>query len=117
MKRIMACLTIMVSVAFISGCNSQANIHANIAKFQQDAYELSDEIRYVGLSPNYSEIYIYVYSDYLDRDYDQLCDSVAMFAYENELREDNVYTINIYDVHESLAQDEAAFKCAKTYSI
>lgn len=116
MKRIMAYTIIIVSFAFVSGCNSKVDTHANITKFQQDTYELSDEIRYVGLSPNYSDINIYVYSDYLDKDYDQLCDSIARCASENALREDDVYTINIYDVHEFLSQEAADCTFQKIYS-
>lgn len=100
-KQYISFLCIAIVVGSLCSCSSDNSVSVN--DFQLEVYDISDDIRAVLPSDDGSKISLYVYSDELDFDYEDLSDRVAVIATNYNLSENNEFSIVIYDISEYIS--------------
>lgn len=98
------CVVLIVVLMFMNlSCSDKQTNHSDrdldlIWQFQNDVFDLSSDIRAVEVKGDPSCIDVYVYTQYLNYEEEDLIVIIDKIAKEYELSDNNSYEINILDI-------------------
>jgi len=106
MKKYAYLLFLALLIALLSSCtgnlSEKKKENEKISSFKDEVFDLSPDIRAVEGTVDPSWIVIYVYTDYLEIDEDDLKETVVKIAIEHDLADTDDYKVEIRDIDEAV---------------